>query len=782
MGNIIKASDLTVAQIQDGIIIYDPDTKDYNNNVIKWLVIGKNQDGNNTITIQSLSVIGDGAFGGGTGNRRYDKDPYKTDLSAEIQTWLDTDCFDRFSYNFKEKTIPVTKEIVPYGIGGDVSSKECKLFNLSVAEIGGGDEMYDPEPNSFTYYYFQNINSSSANTKRVRTGNFNGDWHLRSPSKSEDPRGRNLHLKYVAADGSLGVNNPSFTAIGPAPGCVLSDEIWLEEDDEGDYLISYTEPKESYQKLYAYHEKSDGNYELKSYWTSSETVEFEDGQTLEQYKPTLETKLNTKADEIDYSLDEGEVYLLSNGNTISTEDMRIRVRPNVKLDDIFNLTYNLNENQVTLSWEDPDDILFSDFPILSWAGTKVVRKIGSAPDDVNDGTVILNSTTRNAYSSTPYVDTLSTSGVYYYYRFFPYDTEGNYYGESVIALYKKQELIAIPIPVIADDYEYTGEQITPTFINYDSSKMTISGDTSGTEAGLYSTNFTPKEGYKWTDNTTETKTIDWEIYIESYPDVTGYGSYVHGSLCVVTKGNEVHLLGGEGGTLTTAHIMWNGTEWNTVSTLPMPFTHRYGAVLYDNEIHIFNGKTSGYYNKHYKWNGSEWIELGQIPEATNSTSYYAKYVVCNNKIHLLGNGANQNFHYEWDPVAGWIQLENCPLQVSYYTSVLCIEDTIYVFGFSNCSNYIYKWDAINGWQRDIRLLSDVIIGSGSPIYYNNEIHFLNDNVHYKYSNDSWIQASTPIQNIRGGAVTVRKNKILAIGSNGYVSQKFCAWNGSTWKD
>lgn len=192
-----------------------------------------------------------------------------------------------------------------------------------------------------------------------------------------------------------------------------------------------------YEKVYAHNEESNGQYDLKSYWTSSETVEFENGQTLEQYKPTLETKLNTKADEIDYSLDEGEVYLLSNGSTISTEDMRIRVRPNAKLDDIINLVSNivvasdLNVNQVTLSWEDPDDVLFSELPIVSWAGTKVVRKVNSAPNDINDGTIILNSTTRNAYSSTPYVDTLSASGVYYY-RFFPYDTENNYYGETII--------------------------------------------------------------------------------------------------------------------------------------------------------------------------------------------------------------------------------------------------------------------------------------------------------------------------------------------------------------
>lgn len=56
-----------------------------------------------------------------------------------------------------------------------------------------------------------------------------------------------------------------------------------------------------------------------------------------------------------------------------------------------------------------------------------------------------------------------------------------------------------------------GTAKTPSWSGYDTSKMTISGDTFGTTAGNYTAVFTPTSNYKWWDGTTTGKEVTWTI-------------------------------------------------------------------------------------------------------------------------------------------------------------------------------------------------------------------------------------------------------------------------------
>lgn len=56
-----------------------------------------------------------------------------------------------------------------------------------------------------------------------------------------------------------------------------------------------------------------------------------------------------------------------------------------------------------------------------------------------------------------------------------------------------------------------GTSKTPNWNGYDTSKMTIGGDTSGTAAGEYTATFTPTSNYKWSDGSTGGKTASWTI-------------------------------------------------------------------------------------------------------------------------------------------------------------------------------------------------------------------------------------------------------------------------------
>ena len=74
--------------------------------------------------------------------------------------------------------------------------------------------------------------------------------------------------------------------------------------------------------------------------------------------------------------------------------------------------------KVYVKWTDPDDLVVAGSTLAAWGGTLLVRKAGSAPVSRRDGTVVLDSKTRNAYQNEYFCDSGLTDGVTYYYKFF----------------------------------------------------------------------------------------------------------------------------------------------------------------------------------------------------------------------------------------------------------------------------------------------------------------------------------------------------------------------------
>lgn len=58
---------------------------------------------------------------------------------------------------------------------------------------------------------------------------------------------------------------------------------------------------------------------------------------------------------------------------------------------------------------------------------------------------------------------------------------------------------------------YNGSVQSPTWNSFDTEKLTISGQTSGTNAGTYTATFTPKEGFQWADGTNTAVNVTWTI-------------------------------------------------------------------------------------------------------------------------------------------------------------------------------------------------------------------------------------------------------------------------------
>ena len=71
---------------------------------------------------------------------------------------------------------------------------------------------------------------------------------------------------------------------------------------------------------------------------------------------------------------------------------------------------------------------------------------------------------------------------------------------------------SVNMPTAPANLTYNGSSQSPDFgTNFDSSKMTKTGDTSGINAGVYVTAITPTQNYQWSDGTSATLVFKWEI-------------------------------------------------------------------------------------------------------------------------------------------------------------------------------------------------------------------------------------------------------------------------------
>lgn len=193
----------------------------------------------------------------------------------------------------------------------------------------------------------------------------------------------------------------------------------------------------------------------------------------------------------------------------------VTITPNpVTTGDVSALTVAAQLNgRVQLTWTDPAATKVQDGVTLStWASTKVVYKTGSYPTSPDDGTLVVNSTTRNAHASSPLEVTGLTNGTTYYFALFPISTEGAVNTSTtgrITAIPNKTKLSAVPAQ--SGTLTYTGAELTPTFSNYNTAQLTIGGVVKATNAGTYKATFTPTADYCWSDGSTGAKEVSWAI-------------------------------------------------------------------------------------------------------------------------------------------------------------------------------------------------------------------------------------------------------------------------------
>ena len=67
------------------------------------------------------------------------------------------------------------------------------------------------------------------------------------------------------------------------------------------------------------------------------------------------------------------------------------------------------------------------------------------------------------------------------------------------------------VPSQSGTLTYSGSAQSPSWSNYNSAQLTLGGVTSGTNAGSYNATFTPTANYRWSDGSTEAKSVAWSI-------------------------------------------------------------------------------------------------------------------------------------------------------------------------------------------------------------------------------------------------------------------------------
>ena len=170
--------------------------------------------------------------------------------------------------------------------------------------------------------------------------------------------------------------------------------------------------------------------------------------------------------------------------------------------------------KLAIKWTDPAATIVDDgLTLATWEKTVVVVKEGgyaTSPDD-EDAAYSYTSTTRNAHASAPLTVTGLTNGTTYYVSFFPVSTDGavNVNASNRITGEANRMVIAT-VPSQSGSLTYNGSAQTPSWSNYDTTKMTLSV-TGQTNAGTYSASFTPKDDYMWSDETTAAKQVNWTI-------------------------------------------------------------------------------------------------------------------------------------------------------------------------------------------------------------------------------------------------------------------------------
>jgi hypothetical protein len=264
-----------------------------------------------------------------------------------------------------------------------------------------------------------------------------------------------------------------------------------------------------------------------------------------------------------------------------------------------------DDGEIALTWTDPAEEIVVDGLVLDrWINTRIQINQEEYPLYNPDDTFI---TTRNTYQTTPLIIEGFELGTSYNIHLASTYEKNSYAWSSLVRV---TPYIKVAIPSQSGTLTYTGNTQSPTWINYDSSKMTLSGVTSSTNAGTYTATFTLKKGYCWSDGSTAKKSVNWSI-AKAAGSLTLSSTSVtlnetttskkitvtragDGAITASSSNSKIATVSVSGTTITISHVnktsgsvvvtvkVAEGTNHTAPATKPIRVTANFAYVLWDN--------------------------------------------------------------------------------------------------------------------------------------------------------------------------------------------------------
>ena len=178
---------------------------------------------------------------------------------------------------------------------------------------------------------------------------------------------------------------------------------------------------------------------------------------------------------------------------------------------------------------------------------------------------------------------------------------------------------------------------------------------------------------------------------------------------------ELHVISCVSASVDYGHMKYDVTEGAFVqaSTLPDGF-NQYGCgfVTYKDKIYAFSGNSK----KYYTWDGTSWSDAYTTP----STYYHGRYVVYNDELHILMNGATCNYHFKFDGDT-WTKLGSLSWSSSV-THLIEFQNELYALGgLTGYERIIYKFNGTE-WVDTGMSTPGAITNSAHVCVYRNKIH------------------------------------------------------------
>lgn len=240
------------------------------------------------------------------------------------------------------------------------------------------------------------------------------------------------------------------------------------------------------------------------------------------------------------------------------------------------------------------------------------------------------------------------------------------------------------VPSQSGSLSYTGSVLTPTWSNYDSSKMTIGGTTSATDAGTHTATFTPKPNYQWSGGSTEAKSVTWTISAAglSVPYQKGSLAYTGNSQTPAWYNYDSGkmTLGGtysgtNAGSYTATFTPRPGYQWSDGTTTAKSVTWTIAKA----EISVPSQKGSLTYSgssQSPSWNNydSGKMTIGGTTSGTNAGSYSASFTPKPNYQWPGGSTSAKSVTWSIGKAAGSLSLNksSLTLNVSSLTGTISV--------------------------------------------------------------------------------------------------------------